>query len=51
MAWIEFLKDPQSEKVTNVEMDIEEIHEAKLELIRISNNDKQREFYEMRENL
>ena len=47
-AWTEFLKNPESEKVRNLEMNIEEIREAKDELIRISNNKKQREIYEMR---
>ena len=47
-AWTEFLKDPESEKVRNLEMSIEEIREAKDELIRMSNNKEQREIYEMR---
>ena len=46
--WIEFLKDPESEKVRNLEMNIEEIRQAKDELIRMSNDDTQREIYEMR---
>ena len=48
VAWIEFLKDPESEKVRSLEMSIEEIREAKDELIRMSNDDTQREIYEMR---
>lgn len=48
MAWTEFLRNPESEKVRNLEMSIEEIREAKDELIRLSNDDKQRELYEMR---
>ena len=48
VAWIEFLKDPESEKVRSLEMSIEEIREAKDELIRLSNDNKQRELYEMR---
>lgn len=47
-AWAELLKNPESEKVRNLEMNIEEIREAKDELVRISNNKKQREIYEMR---
>ena len=47
-AWTEFLKNPESEKVRNLEMSIEEIREAKDELVRISNDKKQREIYEMR---
>ena len=47
-AWTEFLRDPESEKVRSLEMSIEEIREAKDELIRISNDKEQREIYEMR---
>ena len=46
--WVEFLKDPESEKVRNLEMNIEEIRQAKDELIRMSNDDTQRQIYEMR---
>ncbi|MDY5910631.1 MAG: Rpn family recombination-promoting nuclease/putative transposase [Inconstantimicrobium porci] len=48
VAWTEFLKDPESERVRNLEMSIEEIREAKDELIKISADKKQRELYEMR---
>ena len=48
VAWTEFLKDPESEKVRTLEMSIEEIREAKDELIKISSDKKQRELYEMR---
>ena len=48
VAWTEFLKDPESEKVRSLEMTVEEIREAKDELIKISNDKKQRELYEMR---
>lgn len=48
VAWTEFLKNPESEKVRNLEMTVEEIREAKDELIRLSNDDKQRQIYEMR---
>ncbi|MGN0143651.1 MAG: Rpn family recombination-promoting nuclease/putative transposase [Clostridium sp.] len=48
IAWTEFLKDPESEKVRSLEMSIEEIREAKDELIRLSNDDEQRQIYEMR---
>ena len=47
-AWTEFLKNPESEKVRSLEMSIEEIREAKDELVRISNDKEQREIYEMR---
>ena len=47
-VWTEFLRDPESEKVRSLEMRIEEIREAKDELIRLSNDDEQRELYEMR---
>ena len=46
--WVEFLKDPESEKVRSLEMSIEEIRQAKDELIRMSNDDTQRQIYEMR---
>lgn len=46
--WIEFLKDPESEKVRSLEMNIEEIRQAKDELIKMSNDDTQRQIYEMR---
>lgn len=41
VAWTEFLKDQESEKVRNLEMNIEEIRSAKDELIRMSNDDKE----------
>lgn len=47
-AWTEFLKDPESERVRSLEMSVEEIREAKDELVRISNDQEQRELYEMR---
>ena len=48
VAWTEFLKNPESEKVRKLEMSIDEIKEAKDELVRISNDDEQRMIYEMR---
>lgn len=48
VAWTEFLKNPESEKVRNLEMSIEEIKEAKNELVRLSNDEEQRMLYEMR---
>ncbi|MGL5693961.1 MAG: Rpn family recombination-promoting nuclease/putative transposase [Peptostreptococcaceae bacterium] len=47
--WVEFLKNPESEKVRSLELSIDEIRRAKDELIRMSNDDTQREIYEMRE--
>lgn len=47
-AQTEFLKDPESERVRSLEMSVEEIREAKDELVRISNDQEQRELYEMR---
>lgn len=49
VAWIEFLKDPNSEEVRDIELSSEEVREAKTELIRLSNDDKEREFYNLRE--
>ena len=48
VAWTEFLKDPESEKVRSLEMTVEEIRRAKDQLIRMSNDTQQREIYEMR---
>ena len=48
VAWIEFLKNPESEKVRSLEMSVDEIREAKDELIKMSNDDTERELYEMR---
>ena len=47
-AWTEFLKDPESEKVRGLEMTVDEIRQAKDELITMSNDAVQREIYEMR---
>ena len=48
VAWTEFLRDPESEKVRSLELSVEEIREAKDELIKMSNDEKQRALYEMR---
>lgn len=48
VAWTEFLRDPESEKVRALELNVKEIREAKDELIKISNDDEQRMLYEMR---
>ena len=48
VAWTEFLKDPESEKVRNLEMTVEEIRRAKDQLILMSNDAEQREIYDMR---
>lgn len=48
VAWTEFLKNPESEKVRNLEMSIEEIRQAKDELVKMSNDEDQRALYEMR---
>ena len=41
---------PQSKKVRSLELSIEEIRQAKDELIRMSNDSTQRELYDMRAN-
>ena len=41
---------PQSKKVISLELSIEEIRQAKDELIRMSNDSTQRELYDMRAN-
>lgn len=38
VAWIEFLKNPESEIVRGLELSVEEIRQEKDELIRMSNN-------------
>ncbi|MGL4655217.1 MAG: Rpn family recombination-promoting nuclease/putative transposase [Sarcina sp.] len=48
-AWVEFLKDPESEKVRTLESDIKVIKDAKDELVKISSDKKQRALYEMRQ--
>ena len=48
VAWIEFLKNPESEKVRSLEMTVEEIRHAKDQLVRMSNDSEQRELYDMR---
>lgn len=50
VAWTEFLKDPESEKVRGLELSIDEIRQAKDELIRMSNDSTQRQLYDMRTN-
>lgn len=50
VAWTEFLKDPESEKVRGLELSVDEIRQAKDELIRMSNDKKQRDLYDMRAN-
>lgn len=49
VAWVEFLKNPESEKVRKIENDIKEIRNAKDELVKISADKKQRDLYEMRQ--
>ena len=44
------LLDPQSEKVRGLELSIEEIRQAKDELIRMSNDSTQRQLYDIRAN-
>ena len=48
-AWVEFLKDPESEKVRGLESNIKIIKEAKDELVKISADKEQRALYEMRQ--
>ncbi|SHI08689.1 Rpn family recombination-promoting nuclease/putative transposase, partial [Clostridium grantii] len=48
VAWTEFLKDPESDKVRSLELSVKEIREAKDELIKMSNDSEQREIYDMR---
>lgn len=48
VAWTEFLKNPESEKVRSLEMTVDEIRQAKDQLVRMSNDTEQREIYDMR---
>ncbi|GAA0703575.1 Rpn family recombination-promoting nuclease/putative transposase [Paraclostridium ghonii] len=48
VAWTKFLKNPESEDVRKLEMNIEEIRQAKDELIRLSADKEQRRLYEIR---
>ena len=47
-AWIEFLRDPESETVKKLEEVIPEIKEAKELLVEISNDETNRKIYEER---
>ncbi len=47
-AWMEFIENPISNKLQKAEMTIQEIKEAKNELLRLSANDKERMKYEYR---
>ena len=48
-AWVEFLKDPESNVVRKLEFSKEEIKEAKDELYRLSRDKKELELYNLRE--
>lgn len=50
-GWIEFLKDPNSELTEYFEEKFDDIAEAKNILINLSNDVRQREFYELREKM
>ena len=47
-AWVEFLKDPESNVVRRLEFINEEIKEAKDELYRLSRDKKELELYNLR---
>ena len=48
-AWVEFLRDPESEVVRKLEMTNSEIREAKDTLYKLSRDEKERELYFLRE--
>ena len=48
--WTAFLNDPNNEKLIELEAKYEELHEAKVELARLSRDPKEAEKYRMREN-
>ncbi|MEG1410466.1 MAG: Rpn family recombination-promoting nuclease/putative transposase [Terrisporobacter sp.] len=47
--WTAFLDDPNNDKVVELEAKYEELHEAKIELARLSRDPKEAELYRMRE--
>ena len=48
-AWVEFLRDPESDVVRKLEMSNSEIREAKDKLYKLSMDEKERELYFLRE--
>ena len=48
-VWIEFLRDPESEVIRNIEMSNEEVRKAKDKLYKLSQSKKDRELYFLRE--
>ena len=48
-VWIEFLRDPESEVIRSVEISNEEIRRAKDKLYKLSQDEKERELYFIRE--
>lgn len=50
-SWVQFLKNPESKRVRNLEDDVKEIRSAKEKLVEISADKKQRELYEMRKKI
>lgn len=47
-AWVSFIKDPSSRIIEKIEMNIDDIKEAKQELLKLSADSKERRLYEMR---
>ena len=48
-VWVEFLRDPESEVIRNIEMSNEEVRKAKDKLYKLSQSKKDRELYFLRE--
>ena len=48
-VWIEFLRDPESEVIRNIEMSNEEVRKAKDKLYKLSQSKEDRELYFLRE--
>ncbi|MGL6106666.1 Rpn family recombination-promoting nuclease/putative transposase [Romboutsia sp.] len=48
--WTAFLNDPNNEKIVELEAKYDALHEAKIELARLSRDPKEAELYRMREN-
>ena len=49
-VWTGFINDPNDEKIIELESRVVELHEAKIELARMSRDPKEAEYYRLRQN-
>ncbi|MGL4954815.1 MAG: Rpn family recombination-promoting nuclease/putative transposase [Cetobacterium sp.] len=49
-VWTGFINDPNDEKIIELESSVVELHEAKIELARMSRDPKEAEYYRLRQN-